>query len=85
MTLQDEKIHMAFTAANSVRSAARKGSGSIYHPDLSPIGSHFELDTPKLDMSSADQISRREAADSPGSNVSTLTKNLDNMGFGSPT
>ena len=80
---QDERIQMAF---NSTTSAFDNRSASPSLPDLSPSASQSHPDTPRLSSQKrAAQSSSGCPADSPSGSVVTVTKNLENMGFGSPT
>lgn len=81
--LGDERIQMAF---NTTSSAFDKHSVSPSLPDLSPSVSQSYPDTPGLSSHRrAAQRSSGFPADSPSGSVVTVTKNLENMGFGSPT
>ncbi|KAL0052080.1 hypothetical protein WJX82_007586 [Trebouxia sp. C0006] len=81
--LGDERIQMAF---NSTTSAFDNRSASPSLPDLSPSASQRHPDTPRLSSHRrAAQSSSDFPADSPSGSVVTVTKNLENMGFGSPT
>ncbi|KAL0033592.1 hypothetical protein WJX79_006257 [Trebouxia sp. C0005] len=81
--LGDERIQMAF---NSTSSAFDNCSVSPSLPDLSPSASQSQLDTPRLSSHRrAAQSSSSFPTDSPSDSVVTVTKNLENLGFGSPT
>ncbi|KAL0034905.1 hypothetical protein WJX77_012220 [Trebouxia sp. C0004] len=81
--LGDERIQMAF---NSTSSAFDNRSVSPSLPDLSPSASEGHLDTPRLSSHRrAAQSSSGFPADSPSGSIVTVTKNLESMGFGSPT
>jgi len=73
-------------AFNSTTSAFDNRSASPSLPDLSPSASQRHPDTPRLSSHRrAAQSSSDFPADSPSGSVVTVTKNLENMGFGSPT
>lgn len=79
--LGDERIQMAFSSANAAASGSR--SMSVTPPDLSPSASYPPPDTPKLhSQRRGAEGSLGEPSESP--RVSTVTKNLENLGFGSP-
>ena len=80
---QDERIQMAFHSSSHEEVTAGSRNLSVAPPDLSPSASYPLPDTPRLD------VQRRQASDSTGqsresANVFSVTKNLENMGFGSP-
>ena len=76
---------MAFASSCTAGPPASSPGTSAPALALSPAASYAPPDTPKLNSQ------RREAENSgkmpeksPTSQVSTVTKNLENMGFGSP-
>lgn len=86
MLLQDERIQMAFNSRGTApldMTSSQHGAGSTRSsPDLSTVCRHPDTPPETPDMA----VPRK---DTPGlgsaSAVSKLTKNLDNMAFGSPT
>ena len=83
--VQDERIQMAFSSTSPTGSACRSQDVSAHPFDLSP-SSQAHPDTPQLSSQSRQaQSSSALLGDSRTGSVSSVTKNLETMGFGSPT
>ena len=87
MHVQDERLQMAFSGANASESDVISHIMSKTPPHLYPSASQSQPDTPKLNCHRADPDLGAASAESPNSSASvmTVTKNLNNLGFGSPT
>ena len=84
--VQDERIQMAFSSTSATGSACRSQHVSAHPFDLSPSSSQAHPDTPRLSSQSRQaQSSSALMGDSRTGSVSSVTKNLETIGFGSPT